>query len=75
MRLFGEGLALLFSDVVESTRPGSSPGADVAGVIEPTIVSAGFMFPTMEAARRDQKVCFPLHLTYHFTLYSPQENP
>jgi len=77
VRLFGEALALLFTDVVESARPGSNEGlpADVAGVIEPTIVSAGYMFPTTEAARRDGKVCFPLHLTYHFTLYSPQGEP
>jgi len=77
VRLFGEALALLFTDVVELARPGSNQGprADVAGVIEPAIVSAGFMFPAMEAARRDQKVCFPLHLTYHFTLYSPQGEP
>jgi len=77
VRLFGEALALLFTDVVESARPGSNEGlpADVAGVIEPTIVSAGYMFPTTEAARHDGKVCFPLHLTYHFTLYSPQGEP
>ena len=77
VRLFGEALALLFTDVVESVRPGPNQGlrADVAGVIEPTIVSAGYIFPTMAAARRDGKVCFPLHLTYHFTLYSPQGEP
>lgn len=73
VRLFGEALALLFTDVVESVRPGSTQDlrADVAGVIEPTIVSAGYLFPSVEAARRDGKICFPLHVTYHFTLYSP----
>jgi hypothetical protein len=77
VRLFGGALALLFTDVVESVRPDSNQGfrPDVAGVIEPTIVSAGYIFPTMEAARRDGQACFSLHVTYHFTLYSPQGEP
>ena len=46
VRLLGDALSLLFADVVEVPRPGTgpSPGADVAGVIEPRLVSASAVY-------------------------------
>jgi len=74
MRLFNEALPLLFTEVVESPQPGSTGSlrSGVAGVIEPTIVSAGYSYPILDSARRADRVCFQLHMTYRFTLYSPR---
>jgi len=67
VRLLHEALALVFSEVVESPRPASGPGlrSDLAGVIEPRIISAGFQWSRS----------FPTHVTYGFTLYSPGGEP
>jgi len=66
VRLLKEALTLLFVQVVESPLPGSGSGllADLAGVIETKIVSAGFEFPSPGSPS------FPSHITYGFTLYS-----
>jgi hypothetical protein len=64
--LFNEALALLFVEVVEVPRPPTpaAPILDVAGVIEPRIVSAGFRYP-----RPDQRA-LSAHVIYVITLYA-----
>src|SRR5262249_53063025 len=77
VRLFGEALALLFTDVVELARPGSNQGprADVAGGVEPALVSPRSMFPAMGAARRGQKGCFPRPPSSPLAPYFPPVRP
>lgn len=66
VRLLNEALALLFIEVVEVPRPGSEPSlrGDLAGIIEPRIISAGYQFGTQQSSP------FPAQITYGFTLYS-----
>lgn len=66
VRLVNAALALLFIEVVEVPRPGlgASLRGDLAGVIEPRIVSAAYEYP-----RAGTRV-FPVHITYGFTAYS-----
>jgi hypothetical protein len=65
-QLLNEALALLFTEVVEVPRPGSGPGprGDLAGIIEPRIISAGFKWSLEKSGP------FPTQITYGFTLYS-----
>ena len=67
VKLFNDALALLFVQVVEVPRPPSpaAPILDVAAVIEPRIVSAGFRYP-----RPDQRA-LSAHVIYVITLYAP----
>jgi len=71
VRLLGDALSLLFADVVEVPRPGTgpSPGADVAGVIEPRLVSASAVYWSDEHVKRGERVQ-PVRVTYGFTLYT-----
>ena len=67
VQLLNEALALLFAEVVEVARRPSQAAAirDVAAVIEPRIVSAGFRYP-----RADERT-FPTHIIYVVTAYTP----
>jgi hypothetical protein len=60
-------LGLLFLEVVPSPKPAAEKDlrADVAGVIEARIVSAGFRY--LVIGKED---FFPTHVTYGFTLFS-----
>jgi hypothetical protein len=71
VRLLGDALALMFSEVVEiSRRPSeASPPPGLAGMIEPRIASVGFRYP------RAGERAFPTHVTYAFTLYGPDGSP
>ena len=71
VRLLGDALSLLFADVVEVPRPGTgpSPGADVAEVIEPRLVSASAVYWSDEHVKRGERVQ-PVRVTYGFTLYT-----
>ncbi len=70
VQLLNEALALLFTEVVEVPRPGSAPElrGDLAGIIEPRIISAGYQFGTQSSP-------YPTQITYGFTLYSPRGEP
>ena len=66
LQLFNDALALLFAQVIEVVRPPSpaAPILDVAGVIEPRIVSAGFRYP-----RAGQRAV-SAHVIYVIALYA-----
>lgn len=72
LRLLHEALTLLFLEVVEVPRPGSEPGlrGDLAGIIEPGIVSAEAVYISDEPPKAGL-VVQPVHVTYGFTVYSP----
>jgi len=72
-KLIREALALLFIEVVEVPRPGSGPilRGDLAGTIEPRIVSAQAVYFSEEHIKAGVDVQ-PVHITYGFTLYSPR---
>ena len=71
VRLLGAALSLLFADVVEVPRHGAgpSPGAHVAGVIEPRLVSASAVYWSDEHVKRGERVQ-PVRVTFGFTLYT-----
>jgi hypothetical protein len=73
VQLLHEALALLFIEVVEVPRPGSEPGlrGDLAGVIEPRIVSAVADHVYEEHIKAGVMV-EPVRVTYGFVLYSPR---
>jgi hypothetical protein len=73
VRLLHEALTLLFIEVVEVPRPGSGPSlrADLAGTIEPRIVSAEAVYRSEEHLKAGLAVQ-PVHITYGFTVYSPR---
>jgi hypothetical protein len=72
VRLLSDAVSLLFADVVEVPRPGAgtSPVADVAGIIEPRLVSASAVYWSDEHVKRGERVQ-PVRVTYGFTLYTP----
>jgi len=76
VQLLHEALALLFIEVVEVPRPGSGPSlrGDLAGIIEPQIVSAAAVYISDEHLQAGLQV-MPVHVTYGFTLYSPSGEP
>lgn len=67
VRLLTDALSLLFLEVLPSAKPGAETSlrADVAGIIEARIVSAGFRYPVF-----GKEDFFPTHVTYGFTLIS-----
>ena len=71
VQLFHEALRLLFLEVVEVPRPGSEASlrGDLAGVIEPQIVSA------REEYGINQVAVWAVDVTYRFTLSSPNGAP
>jgi hypothetical protein len=73
VKLIREALGLLFIEVVEVPRPGSGPilRGDLAGTIEPRIVSAEAVYWSEEHIKA-RVVVQPVHITYGFTLYSPR---
>jgi hypothetical protein len=75
VRLLHEALTLLFLEVVEAPRPGSGPSLrdDLAGIIEPRIVSAAYEYGFPELSGEAPN--FPVHVTYGFTVYSPRGEP
>jgi hypothetical protein len=66
VKLLNDALTLLFTEVVEVARPPSpaAPALNVAAVIEPRIVSAGFRYP-----RAGQRA-LTAHVIYVITLYA-----
>jgi hypothetical protein len=65
-KLFEEAFNFLFLEVVELAQPGTDPThSDLAGIIEPQIVSAAYEWA-------QGRGYYPLHVTYGFTLYSPK---
>lgn len=76
LRLLHNALTLLFLEVVEVPRPGSEPGlrGDLAGIIEPRIVSAEAVYRSEEHLKAGVAVQ-PVHITYGFTVYSSSGEP
>ena len=76
VRLLSDALALLFIEVVEVPRPGSGPSlrGDLAGTIEPRIVSAARVLFSAEPVEAGT-IVQPVHITYGFTVYSPLGEP
>jgi hypothetical protein len=74
VQLFHEALTLLFIEVVEVPRPGSGQTLrdDLAGVIEPRIVSADAVYTSDEHTQKERALVSPVHITYGFALSSPR---
>ena len=76
VQLLHKALTLLFIEVVEVPwhELGPSLRSDLAGVIEPRIVSAEAVMLSEEIIKTGVIVA-PSHITYGFTLYSPSGKP
>ena len=77
VQLLHEALTLLFIEVVEMPRPGSGPSlpGDLAGIIEPRIVSAAVEYPYTNKELQSGVIVQLVHVTYGFTVYSPSGEP